>query len=187
MVRAVAQKKSHLRNCRWLPSLCKPLLTPCFCRLKDFQDPQESLWEGKTGQRVSSNYRWLSCVLINDLQIVGWRSLELMALRTRERSGEYNLLLQRLGMGTFIVDHKFLIYRKAARQLLTLDEKDTKRVFEGMCIIFNIELYLCANRWCPYQKNGQTRPFEGVWEKIGLRIGSHPFPIHGKKTPNPCC
>ena len=35
----------------------------------------------------------------------------------------------------YIVNHKFVINRKAARQLLTLDEKDTKRVFEG---IYNI-------------------------------------------------
>lgn len=130
MVRAIAQKKSHLRNCR-RPFGRDQVLTPYSYRLKDFQDPQESLRKGETRQRVSF---WRPpCV--NHLQIIGSRSLELTASRTRERCGESNLPLPRSGMENSSINHKFLINRKAARQLLTLDEKDTKRVFEGMCNI----------------------------------------------------
>lgn len=64
-----------------------------FYRLKDFQDPQEGLRKGATGQRVSH----LERPHAHYLQIIDSRSSELMASRTRERCGESNLPSPRSG------------------------------------------------------------------------------------------
>lgn len=102
----------NYRNSKPLSSVS--LFTNSHLRIKNLQDSLESLWEGKIGLWVKN----LSYLLIDTfrLEIVGK-----YGLKNKREVWRIQLTLAKM--------------RKAARELLTLDEKDPRRLFEGEALM----------------------------------------------------
>jgi len=109
-------------------------------RFQDLRNPKKTLRKRKAYQRVSAaaSFTHSRCgrVFSSDSNLcafrLDWNSSEPTVLDARRRSGEPSWLC--LSSGKCSQPNSC---RKAARTLLTLPEKDERRVFEGKCADYN--------------------------------------------------